>query len=166
MRPAATNRGTRIQRPSAVLAAALVLGLGTGTRCTGGSGGSGETVDVSIGTIPAGREVVIEFDVTVNQPLPPGAVTEVVNQGTVSGSNFAAVVTDDPDVPGIADPTVTPIAFELGDLNRDGVLEFETDFAVFQARFGDPETPAGAEPDYDGDGVVGQGDYGIFFGFF
>lgn len=166
MRPAATKGDARIQRVSTLLAVALVLGLGTGSQCTGGSGGGDGAVDVSIGTIPAGREVVIEFDVTVNQPLPPGAVTEVVNQGTVSGSNFAAVVTDDPDVPGIADPTVTPIAFELGDLNRDGVLEFETDFAVFQARFGDTVTPAGEEPDYDGDGVVGQGDYGIFFGFF
>ena len=34
---------------------------------------------------------------------------QVSNQGTVSGSNFADVLTDDPSVGGTADPTVTPI---------------------------------------------------------
>ncbi len=33
----------------------------------------------------------------------------VSNQGTVSGSNFANVLTDDPAVGGAADPTLTPV---------------------------------------------------------
>jgi hypothetical protein len=38
-----------------------------------------------------------------------GSAAEVSNQGTVSGTNFASVLTDDPTVGGAADPTVTPI---------------------------------------------------------
>ncbi|HEX5705874.1 MAG TPA: Ig-like domain-containing protein [Pyrinomonadaceae bacterium] len=69
---------------------------------------SGETVNVSIGTLPAGKTVRISFQVTVNNPF-TGAQPQVSNQGTVSGDNFAAVQTDDPAAGGSADPTVTPI---------------------------------------------------------
>src|SRR6185369_12792119 len=45
---------------------------------------------------------------TVKDPFPgPGA--QVCNQGTVSGSNFANVLTDDPSVGGANDPTCTDI---------------------------------------------------------
>src|SRR5690349_23567273 len=63
---------------------------------------------LSIGTLPAGESVTITFNVTVDNPF-TGAMAQVSNQGTVSGSNFADVLTDDPDVGGAADPTVTPI---------------------------------------------------------
>jgi hypothetical protein len=69
---------------------------------------SGETVNATIGILPAGKSVRVQFQVTVNDPLPSG-VTQVSNQGTVSGDNFANVLTDDPTVGGSADPTVTPI---------------------------------------------------------
>ncbi|HEY0324323.1 MAG TPA: Ig-like domain-containing protein [Pyrinomonadaceae bacterium] len=69
---------------------------------------SGETVTANIGTLQAGKTVRVQFQVTVNSPLPSG-VSQVSNQGTVSGSNFANVLTDDPTVGGSADPTVTPI---------------------------------------------------------
>jgi hypothetical protein len=65
-------------------------------------------VMLSIGTLPAGESVTITFNVTVNDPF-TGALPQVSNQGTVSGSNFADVLTDDPSVGGTADPTVTPI---------------------------------------------------------
>src|SRR5204862_540968 len=52
--------------------------------------------------------VTITFNATVNNPF-GGASPQVSNQGTVSGSNFANVLTDDPTVAGAADPTVTPI---------------------------------------------------------
>jgi hypothetical protein len=65
-------------------------------------------VMLNIGTLPAGESVTITFNVTVNDPF-TGAMAQVSNQGTVSGSNFADVLTDDPDVGGTADPTVTPI---------------------------------------------------------
>jgi hypothetical protein len=65
-------------------------------------------VMLNIGTLPAGESVTITFNVTVNDPF-TGALPQVSNQGTVSGSNFADVLTDDPTVGGTADPTVTPI---------------------------------------------------------
>lgn len=65
-------------------------------------------VMLNIGTLPAGESVTITFNVTVDDPF-GGALPQVSNQGTVSGSNFADVLTDDPDVGGTADPTVTPI---------------------------------------------------------
>ena len=65
-------------------------------------------VMLNIGTLPAGENVIIAFNVTVDDPF-GGALPQVSNQGTVSGSNFADVLTDDPDVGGTADPTVTPI---------------------------------------------------------
>lgn len=69
---------------------------------------SGETVNASIGTLPAGKTVHITFDVTVDNPFPTG-VSQVANQGTVSGDNFVSVATDDPAAGGSADPTVTQI---------------------------------------------------------
>ncbi len=69
---------------------------------------SGETVNATIGTLPAGKSVHIQFQVTVDNPL-PSSVTQVSNQGTVSGDNFTSVQTDDPADGGSADPTVTPI---------------------------------------------------------
>ena len=48
-----------------------------------------------IGTLPAGKGVVVVFQAAINDPLPSG-VTQVANQGTVSGTNFADVLTDDP----------------------------------------------------------------------
>jgi hypothetical protein len=67
----------------------------------------GETVNQSIGTLAAGKTVHVQFQVTVNTPYFGGA--NVSNQGTVSGSNFASVLTDDPAVGGANDPTLTPI---------------------------------------------------------
>ena len=67
------------------------------------------SINVAIGEIPVGKSLSIFFDVTVNSPF-PAAVTEVSNQGTVSGSNFSDVLTDDPDdATSNADPTVTPV---------------------------------------------------------
>ncbi|HEX8634975.1 MAG TPA: Calx-beta domain-containing protein [Pyrinomonadaceae bacterium] len=63
---------------------------------------------MSIGTLGAGKSVTITFSVTVNNPL-ASSVTQISNQGTVSGSNFSNVLTDDPDAGGASDPTVTPV---------------------------------------------------------
>src|SRR5687767_15580116 len=70
-----------------------------------------DTVTANIGNLPAGGSVTISFQVTVNNPPnltllnPP----RVENQGTVSGSNFASVLTDDPNVVGATDKTATQI---------------------------------------------------------
>jgi uncharacterized repeat protein (TIGR01451 family) len=63
---------------------------------------------LNIGILPAGKSITITFNAQVKDPFPgPGA--EVCNQGSVSGSNFTTVLTDDPSVGGAADPTCTPI---------------------------------------------------------
>jgi uncharacterized repeat protein (TIGR01451 family) len=69
---------------------------------------SGESITKNIGTLPAGKSVTIMFNVTIDNPLPNGVCT-VSNQGTVSGSNFSNVLTDDPSVGGASNPTVTDI---------------------------------------------------------
>ena len=69
--------------------------------------GGGETVTHSVGTLLAGKTVHIQFQVTVNNPYSGGPT--VTNQGTVSGSNFSDVLTDDPAVGGANDPTQTPV---------------------------------------------------------
>ncbi|HKR23115.1 MAG TPA: Ig-like domain-containing protein [Pyrinomonadaceae bacterium] len=68
---------------------------------------SGETVLATIGTLKAGKTVRITFQVTINTPYSGGDF--ISNQGTVSGDNFANVLTDDPAVGGAADPTLTPV---------------------------------------------------------
>jgi Ca2+-binding RTX toxin-like protein len=65
-------------------------------------------VNLNIGVLPAGKSTTIIFNVTVNNPY-LGATNQVANQGTVSGSNFTSLLTDDPDVVGTANPTVTTI---------------------------------------------------------
>ena len=69
---------------------------------------SGETVNATIGVLPAGKSVHVQFQVTVDNPFTANPA-QVSNQGTVSGDNFANVLTDDPTVGGSSDPTVTPI---------------------------------------------------------
>ncbi len=92
------------------LSTTLVVSSVTTTQGTVTSGNdTGNTsVGVDVGTIAgAGGNVTITFGATINDPLPPG-VTEVANQGTASGDNFAAVLTDDPDTALSGDPTITP----------------------------------------------------------
>ena len=60
-----------------------------------------------IGTIHPGDSIIIIYDVQINNPLVPPSTTQISNQGTVSGSNFANQVTDDPDTGPANDPTIT-----------------------------------------------------------
>jgi hypothetical protein len=73
---------------------------------------AGETINVpfgasgAVGTLPAGKTITIKYSATVN--VPPGAL-QASTQGTVSGTNFATVQTDDPDAAGSPNPTITLI---------------------------------------------------------
>lgn len=72
--------------------------------------GSGEEVgnDLSAFDLPPGATVTLTFQVTVDNPLNV-CNTALSNQGTFTGTNFLALLTDDPDVGGIEDPTTTPL---------------------------------------------------------
>jgi uncharacterized repeat protein (TIGR01451 family) len=73
-------------------------------------------VMLNIGVLPAGKSITITFNATVDNPF-TGVGSTVCNQGTVSGTNFADVLTDDPDVGGAADPTCTPIDLPQANLS-------------------------------------------------
>lgn len=71
---------------------------------------SGETINVPFGasgangTLPAGKIITIKYAATINAPP---LARQVSTQGTVQGSNFATVQTDDPDAAGSPNPTIT-----------------------------------------------------------
>lgn len=65
-------------------------------------------VNLPIGTLLPGEKVTLTFDVTITNPFPASA-TSVTNQGTVSGSNFATVNSDDPQTGPVGDATVTAV---------------------------------------------------------
>lgn len=73
---------------------------------------AGETVTVNgTGTgftIPSGKSTTIKFRVTINADI-PASVCQLSTQGTVSGSNFANVLTDDPGTAGTNNPTTTTV---------------------------------------------------------
>jgi uncharacterized repeat protein (TIGR01451 family) len=68
----------------------------------------GAAFPLALGTLPGGKSLTIVFRTTIADPF-TGDEPQVSNQGTVTGSNFGPVVTDDPDTATPADPTVTPV---------------------------------------------------------
>ena len=61
----------------------------------------------NVGTIHPGDSIVVFYDVTINNPLVPPGASSISNQGTVSGSNFSNVPTNDPTTPAGGDATIT-----------------------------------------------------------
>jgi hypothetical protein len=83
-------------------------------------------------TLPNGKTIVITYEVDVNaNACPTGTVpgASISNQSNVSGSNFSTVLTDDPDIAGSSNPTLTAFsALTIGNLvykdnNRNGVFD-------------------------------------------
>ena len=105
------------------------------------------TSPVVIGTLPAGKSVVVTYTVMVNVGTTAPTIS---NQGTVSGSNFSNVLTDrsqrgrhDPTVTQVQQPpTVVNIAQSV---NEDAVLTFSA--AIFDAGFVDPNEAPNAAMD-------------------
>ena len=52
--------------------------------------------------------MTITFAVEIDNPLPAG-VTQISNQGLVTGTNFPSAQTDDPAGSGTSDPTVIAV---------------------------------------------------------
>ena len=96
---------TDIPDPNSTLVAGSVTTSGMVTK---GNTPGDKSVIVDAGDMIQGAAVTITFIVTVNNPLPFG-VTQLSNQGFVSGSNFAVDPTDDPTDQAYDNPTVTPI---------------------------------------------------------
>jgi cytochrome c peroxidase len=64
------------------------------------------SVEVAIGTIPAGGKATVAFNVTIKYPL---WERQVANQAILTGTNFSTVKSDDPGTTQLNDPTVTQI---------------------------------------------------------
>lgn len=94
---------------------------------------------LTIGTIPPGKSITVTFVATVNTS--PTTFTSVSSQGTVSGSNFANVLTNDPATPAAGDATVTPVEQRptITNVNVNGTEDVQLDFtaANFTASFND-----------------------------
>ena len=90
---------------------ALRVGTVTTTLGVVAMGNTAGDVDVTVdlGTLAAGGgQATVTFEVRIDDPLAAG-VTEIVNQGIVSGSNFPNAFTDDPSTAPAEDPTAVPI---------------------------------------------------------
>lgn len=83
---------------------------------------SADNINLNLGTLNANDSVQIIFQATVNNPFPAGPLS-VSNQGTISGGNFASVLTDDPSVAGTANPTVTPVDVIMLSINDVTIAE-------------------------------------------
>jgi hypothetical protein len=66
------------------------------------------SVQADVGMLPAGKRVIVIFDVLIAAPVPQG-VSSINNQASVSGGNFATLLTDDPATATAADPTNTAL---------------------------------------------------------
>ncbi len=98
------------------------------------------TSTVNIGTLPAGKSVVATYTVTITVGMTAPTIS---NQGTVSGSNFSNVLTDDATVGGATDPTVTQVEQPpaVMPISPGPVLEdtqFNFTAAMFDLGFSDP----------------------------
>lgn len=69
---------------------------------------SEDPLEVAIAELGAGDLATVTFEVAVAPVLPTG-VTEVSNQASVLSHELPALLSDDPDVDGAADPTVTTV---------------------------------------------------------
>jgi hypothetical protein len=118
--------------------------------------GAGGTVTVNIGTLAPGDSVTITFQVVIDAVYSGGP--NVSNQGTVSGTNFTTVNgvstslpnTDDPDIAGAANPTLTPIAQTNIKVNNAKVAEPSTGTSqlIFTVSLSSPAGAGGVTVNY------------------
>ena len=87
---------------------------------TAGTGNSGPNVDIDVPVLNVDI-ITIMFQVEIDNPFPLN-VYEISCQGNITGGNFTAIVTDDPDTPAIHDSTQTTVCNLLIDAGPDIVF--------------------------------------------
>jgi uncharacterized repeat protein (TIGR01451 family) len=90
-----STKGTKAQNPAPI----------PGTILKGNRAGD-KTIEISFTRIPAGATVIVTFEVTLNSPLWSRLI---INQATLTGSNFTPIVSDDPDTTQPDDPTIVNV---------------------------------------------------------
>ena len=89
-----------------------------GSVTTGNTQGD-NSVSIDIGNIPPSGSVTINYEVEIDPVVPD---VHISCQGTVEGSNFATISTDDPDTVDPNDPTVTPLIVFIPTLSQWGII--------------------------------------------
>ena len=84
----------------------------------------------NVGTIHPGDSIVIYYEATINNPLVPPNALSISNQGTVTGSNFASVPTNDPTTPAPGDATFTLLNTPLPVVFREFTAAQKEGFVV------------------------------------
>lgn len=109
-----------------------------------------EPLTVGIPKLDPGFALTVRFVASIDGVL-PADVTEIVNSGTVTSAEFGPIATDDPALPGAADPTrigvATRVTFALTksatpiDLDGNGVLTEgdEVAWSIVATNVGDTE---------------------------
>lgn len=106
------NGATLIDFPDAntTLAVGSVV-TSQGTVISGNTAGD-TSVEVNFGSIPALGGANVTFEVAMPASLPEG-LSEISNQGMVTGSNFPGLLTDDVLTMAESDPTITPVTPQI-----------------------------------------------------
>ena len=124
----------------ALLLTGLALGFNAGPAFA-------QNVQVGPFTLPAGETVTIEFEALITDPFPANA-SSVSNQGTVTFDGSGPVLTDDPDVIGTNNPTVTPVIQEIDadlSITKSGPTQVATggtiDYALMVSNSGPDAAP-------------------------
>ena len=83
-----------------------ILGLGLWIVTLAYSMSAWAEPQINLGNLPAGKTVTVTYDVVVNDDA---SGNQISSQATVTGANFASLVSDDPDTVTTDDATVTTI---------------------------------------------------------
>ena len=99
----------------------LVVGSVTSVNgvVTEGNNASDSRVVVTFSSVSGLAQEMVEYRVTVNDPVPTG-VSQIVTQGTVSSIELADALTDDPTTSGSADPTALGVVVISGGTGGTG----------------------------------------------
>jgi uncharacterized repeat protein (TIGR01451 family) len=66
------------------------------------------SIELSIDSLPAGKRIVLVFDVVVGDDL-PNNISQVSNQASLSANGIGPILSDDPDTTSLGDATITQL---------------------------------------------------------
>lgn len=138
-------RSTFVSAPGLALLLGAVLVLG-GYRVAA-------QVNVPIGNVQPGARITISFEVAIDGEISPG-VTQLSSQGTITGSNFSALETDDPESLAAGDATLTPLFNAPPQLDLNGALAGDDATAEFSEQIAELIAPAGTLADPEGNPIL------------